>query len=337
VGTTSLVLDANGNKVAESRHYPYGVERWSSGTLPTDYRFTGQRFDSGLGIYAMEVRWYDPSLGRWLSADTLVPDPASPQGFNRYSYTRNNPLNFVDPTGHKEEGECGPNGEDCIDVSALWDQFWLQYVGDPRAAEEAFLLFLNDPQHFAALYADPAAWNASQEVANLDVFLQYSVLHTTAASVISAGFDDDVASNLWTAHVLHGMGDGAGANDLLTAAGFGVPAIASAVFIGGSHSGPPNPWGSPGNPAHQAAVSQLEQMARAEFGPEAELRFNRSIFRATGLNRRPDVSVWRNNQLLKVYEAARVDQSGNSVPREQIKMYEYYEYGIPYYFGKVQR
>jgi len=41
-GTTSLVLNANGTVHSEARHYPYGEERWSSGTVPTDYRFTGQ-------------------------------------------------------------------------------------------------------------------------------------------------------------------------------------------------------------------------------------------------------------------------------------------------------
>jgi hypothetical protein len=46
LGSTSLVLDDLGSKVAESRHYPYGEERWrwpQEGTFPTDYRFTGQR------------------------------------------------------------------------------------------------------------------------------------------------------------------------------------------------------------------------------------------------------------------------------------------------------
>jgi len=37
LGTTSVVLDADGHKVAEARHYPYGEERWRSGTFPTDY------------------------------------------------------------------------------------------------------------------------------------------------------------------------------------------------------------------------------------------------------------------------------------------------------------
>ncbi|MEJ2212393.1 MAG: RHS repeat-associated core domain-containing protein, partial [Anaerolineae bacterium] len=97
-------LDAAGNKVAESRHLPYGQERWASGTLPTDYRFTGQR-DTGLGLYHMGARFYDAYLARWLSADTIVPDPANPQNLNRYSYVSGHPLNATDPSGHMELNE----------------------------------------------------------------------------------------------------------------------------------------------------------------------------------------------------------------------------------------
>jgi hypothetical protein len=41
-----------------------------------------------------------PSIGRFASADTLVPDPANPQSWNRYSYVNNQPLVYNDPTGH---------------------------------------------------------------------------------------------------------------------------------------------------------------------------------------------------------------------------------------------
>jgi hypothetical protein len=61
----------------------------------------------------MGARWYDSYLARWLSADTLVPNLANPQDLNRYSYVRNSPLKFVDPTGHMEEGECSFNDEGC--------------------------------------------------------------------------------------------------------------------------------------------------------------------------------------------------------------------------------
>ncbi|MBK8129044.1 MAG: hypothetical protein IPK53_08915 [bacterium] len=52
-----------------------------------------------------------PGLGRFLSADSIVPDPTNPQSLNRYSYVRNSPLGFTDPTGHREcdvDGNCGP-------------------------------------------------------------------------------------------------------------------------------------------------------------------------------------------------------------------------------------
>ncbi|MFO0701154.1 MAG: RHS repeat-associated core domain-containing protein [Nitrospira sp.] len=47
-----------------------------------------------------EARYYDPRLGRFVSPDTIVPDLGDPQSLNRYSYARNNPLLYTDPTGH---------------------------------------------------------------------------------------------------------------------------------------------------------------------------------------------------------------------------------------------
>lgn len=50
----------------------------------------------------MNARFYVPYLNRFISADTIVPDPTNPQSYNRYSYVLNNPINFADPTGHRE-------------------------------------------------------------------------------------------------------------------------------------------------------------------------------------------------------------------------------------------
>jgi RHS repeat-associated protein len=62
--------------------------------------FTGQRWESGLDLYDYRARFYDPLLGRFVSPDTIVPEPGNPQDWNRYSYVTNNPLKFVDPDGH---------------------------------------------------------------------------------------------------------------------------------------------------------------------------------------------------------------------------------------------
>jgi len=77
--------------------------------LPTDRRFTGQRREAGLGLYDYGARYYDPALGRFIQADTMVPSPANPQTLNRYAYTRNNPIKYNDPTGH----DVGCGGYDC--------------------------------------------------------------------------------------------------------------------------------------------------------------------------------------------------------------------------------
>ena len=71
-----------------------------TGTLPTDFSYTGQRDDAYTQLYEMGARWYDGRIGRWVSPDTIIPDPANPQSLNRYAYVYNNALGYVDPSGH---------------------------------------------------------------------------------------------------------------------------------------------------------------------------------------------------------------------------------------------
>ncbi len=103
LGSQALTLTSTGarlNTNTELRYYPYGVARYTAGTTPTTFNFTGQRKDSGSGLLFYNARWYDPVVGRFLQSDTLVPGAANPQALNRYSYTLNNPLRYTDPTGH---------------------------------------------------------------------------------------------------------------------------------------------------------------------------------------------------------------------------------------------
>ncbi len=103
LGSASVVTDSDGIGnivVGEQRYYPFGGTRWSTGSLYTDKLFTGQREMEGLGIYHYGARFYSPTLGRFLSPDSIIPGAANPQNLNRYSYVLNNPLRYVDPTGH---------------------------------------------------------------------------------------------------------------------------------------------------------------------------------------------------------------------------------------------
>jgi hypothetical protein len=52
-----------------------------------------------MGLNDMVGRVQDAIIGRFLSADSTIPDPADPESYNRYSYTVNNPLTYTDPSG----------------------------------------------------------------------------------------------------------------------------------------------------------------------------------------------------------------------------------------------
>jgi RHS repeat-associated protein len=55
------------------RYKPWGGVRYTSGTTPTDYTYTGQRSEmDGFGLMYYNARWYDPALGRFAQADTIV-------------------------------------------------------------------------------------------------------------------------------------------------------------------------------------------------------------------------------------------------------------------------
>jgi RHS repeat-associated protein len=68
----------------------------------TDFGYTGQRLDESTGgLMVYGARYYLPELRRFISADTIVPGAGNPQNLNRYAYVRNNPVNLIDPTGHR--------------------------------------------------------------------------------------------------------------------------------------------------------------------------------------------------------------------------------------------
>jgi pimeloyl-ACP methyl ester carboxylesterase len=48
----------------------------------------------------MGARWYDPEIGRFTQPDSIIPNFFIPQTMNRYAYARNNPLKYIDPSGH---------------------------------------------------------------------------------------------------------------------------------------------------------------------------------------------------------------------------------------------
>ncbi|KJS53022.1 hypothetical protein VM98_27745, partial [Streptomyces rubellomurinus subsp. indigoferus] len=103
-GTGNLAID--GTTLTESRRPadPFGNPR---GTQPTtwagDHGYVGGTKDDATGLTNLGAREYQPTTGRFLNPDPIV-DLASPQQWNAYAYSNNNPVNLSDPSGlHFEE------------------------------------------------------------------------------------------------------------------------------------------------------------------------------------------------------------------------------------------
>ena len=107
LGSTTAITSATGALVQRLSYDPFGRPRNVNGTdtptnLSPDVRrgFTGHEMlpDAG-GLIHMNGRIYDPQLGRFLSADFIVPNDEHTESYNRYSYVFNNPLSLTDPDG----------------------------------------------------------------------------------------------------------------------------------------------------------------------------------------------------------------------------------------------
>ena len=107
LGSTNVVTEQNGNRAERLGYYPVGTYRGNvddnSGFPDVYYTYTGQEEDFDLEFYNYKARLYDPVLGRFVSPDPVDPDPEDPQTLNRYAYVLNNPLRYIDPTGHQYE------------------------------------------------------------------------------------------------------------------------------------------------------------------------------------------------------------------------------------------
>ena len=114
LGSASVIAGVVNNAAViqdESDYYPYGGEMPITNNDPNHYKFTGKERDSESGLDMFGARYYGSSLGRFMTPD-LDNDPdepgpipyadlRDPQTLNLYSYVRNNPLNRIDPDGHK--------------------------------------------------------------------------------------------------------------------------------------------------------------------------------------------------------------------------------------------
>jgi RHS repeat-associated protein len=113
LGSTSVAANTDGSLLSRQGYLPWGELRYTEGSLPGRYQFTGQAsYEAEFGLYYYKARWYDPHLGRFSQPDNIVPQNQGIQAWDRYAYVNNSPINFIDLSGHMIT-ECGGDGQDC--------------------------------------------------------------------------------------------------------------------------------------------------------------------------------------------------------------------------------
>ena len=100
LGSVRVVTNTAGAIFSSTQYKPFGIQ-YGLVNEPVGQRlkFTGQWHDAATNMYYLYRRFYDPELGRFLSPDPVLGHLTVRQSLDRYVYTVNNPLRYIDPTG----------------------------------------------------------------------------------------------------------------------------------------------------------------------------------------------------------------------------------------------
>ena len=88
-GNVISVTDINGKEITNANHIG----------LMNPIRYRGYYFDSEIGMYYLQSRYYNPQVGRFINADGYVSTGQDVTGYNMFAYCGNNPVNRVDQSG----------------------------------------------------------------------------------------------------------------------------------------------------------------------------------------------------------------------------------------------
>ena len=101
-----IAIYQGNTKVAEYAYDAYGnctiVFATGNAGILNPFRYRGYYYDSDIELYYLQSRYYDPETGRFINADDVsYLAPETIHGLNLYTYCLNNPVMFIDPTGHE--------------------------------------------------------------------------------------------------------------------------------------------------------------------------------------------------------------------------------------------
>ncbi len=102
-GDVMRIVNASGTVMASYDYDPYGKVISATGTLANvnPLRYRGYVYDTETGFYYVSSRYYDPEIGRWINADSIIVGVGgNVKGYNLFAFCFNNPINMDDQTGN---------------------------------------------------------------------------------------------------------------------------------------------------------------------------------------------------------------------------------------------
>jgi RHS repeat-associated protein len=154
-GTPLVTADASGNILSTADYRPFGGQALGVATQGPGY--TGHINDVDSGFVYMQARYYDPAIGRFLSADPVAGASGDLGGFSRFSYVSNNPVRNTDPDG-KQCAQCLYYG---TDIASIDKQAQLNAAASGHALEftAGLLPVVGSLQGIGIAIAEPTAAN----------------------------------------------------------------------------------------------------------------------------------------------------------------------------------
>ncbi|WP_289355171.1 RHS repeat-associated core domain-containing protein [Paenibacillus sp. S-12] len=100
LGSVTHITDCTGETLEQYRYDAFGSLMTPITLEYNTIGYTGQILDPKTGLMDYNARWYNPNIGRFTTEDTYEGDVNDPLSLNLYTYVKNNPLAYIDPSGH---------------------------------------------------------------------------------------------------------------------------------------------------------------------------------------------------------------------------------------------
>ena len=99
-GDVVNLTDSTGAITKSYKYDAFGVEQNVDDADDNAFRYCGEYFDAETGTIYLRARYYDPSMGRFISRDSYAGKIKEPLSLNLYTYCENNPILYMDSSGH---------------------------------------------------------------------------------------------------------------------------------------------------------------------------------------------------------------------------------------------